>query len=94
MYVESIILVTFLARPKKGNAKEGRPAKILYGMLNRPRYISETRLRLRHPKCLTLGLNRLPKFSHGVVSRSFRPYPKPRTSLEWSYVNSGAHVLA
>jgi len=60
--------VTFLACPKKGGAQEGHPAKILHGMLGRPRYISETRPSgFGHPKCFTLVLGRLPKFSHGVL---------------------------
>jgi hypothetical protein len=56
------VVVTFLACPRNVT-KEGHPAKILYGMLGRPRYISETRpAGSDSPKCLTLGLGRLPRF--------------------------------
>jgi hypothetical protein len=42
-------------------------AKILYGMLGRPQYISETRPSgSDSPKCLTLVLGRMPGFSHGT----------------------------
>jgi hypothetical protein len=60
-------VVTFLACPRKVS-KEGHPAKIFYGMLGRPRYISETRPSgSDSPKCFTLGLGRLTKFSHGKL---------------------------
>jgi len=55
-------VVTFLACPRKVS-KEGHPAKILYGMLGRPRYISETRPSgSDSPKCLTLPL--IPHHAH------------------------------
>ena len=42
------------------------PAKILYGMFGHPQYISETRPSgSDSPKCFTLRLGRLAKFSHG-----------------------------
>ena len=54
--------------PKKGEPKEGHPAKILNAMLGRPQYISETRPSgSDSPKCFTLGLGRLAKFSHGTA---------------------------
>ena len=34
---------------------------------------------LRHPKCLTLGLNRLPKFSNGTALKAF-----PNPARPWS----------
>ena len=55
--------------PKKGDPKKGTPAKILYGLLGRPRYISETRpADSDSPKCLTLGLGHTPEFSQGIAS--------------------------
>ena len=66
--------------PKKGDPKKGTPAKILYARLGRPRYISETRpAGSDSPKCFTLGLGRLPKFSHGNHPRSSdsKPFPNP-----------------
>ena len=53
------------------------PAKILYGMLGRPQYISETRPSASDsPKCLTLGLGRMPRFSHGkLLVNVFKPTP-------------------
>jgi len=82
------LLVTFLACPKKGNAQEAHPAKIPNAMLGRPRYISETRPSgSDSPKCFTLGLGRLAKFSHGnhASSSDSNHCPKPRTSLERTY---------
>ena len=68
--------------PEEREPKEGHPAKILNGMLNRPRYISETRPSgSDSPKCLTLGLNRLPKFSHGGGFNAFA-LPRPPASHE------------
>ena len=37
------------------------------------------------PKCFTLGLGRLPKFSHGGMSKLLILYLKPRTSPERPY---------
>jgi len=46
------------------------PAKILYGMFGRPRYIAQTRPSgSDSPKCFTLGLGRLAGFSHGIDAK-------------------------
>ncbi|OGW26919.1 MAG: hypothetical protein A2X56_09245 [Nitrospirae bacterium GWC2_57_13] len=88
-----MFFVTFLARPKKGDPKKGAPAKILYGLLGRPRGISETRPPdSDSPKCFSLGLGRSPKFSHGVRKRpKAQVFPQVLVS-RWKWNREYAHT--
>jgi len=53
-------------------------------MLGRPSvHFGNSPSGLRHPKCFTLVLGRLPGFSHGMVK--VFDVPKPRTSPERPY---------
>ena len=71
--------------PKKGDPKKGTRRKFFTGMLGRPQYISETcPSGFGHPKCLTLGLGRLPKFSYETLDSRFAiPSEMVR---QWVYV--------
>jgi hypothetical protein len=59
--------VTFLACPKKGDPKKAPGENPLRQARSSSVHFGNSPFGLRHPKCLTLGLGRLPGFSHGTA---------------------------
>src|SRR5512139_477967 len=89
----SCFFVTVLACPRKVTQRRAPGENPLRHARSSSVHFGNSPCGLRHPrgagspKCFTLGLGRLPRFSHGL-------YPKPCTSLERPYEISGAPVLA
>jgi hypothetical protein len=87
---QQIPFVTFLACPRKVTERRAPGENPLRHARSSSVHFGNSPFGLRHPKCFTLGLGRLPGFSHGNAAIALDlVLTKPRTSLERPYKISG-----